>query len=423
MQSSINETNADSMYYQIWRSAFEDTVIHIGMLQEMEKAGYKAPEAVVDKEVAQLPLFQDESGRFSPARYRRLDNTTRMSLWREVQDSIAEEYYKAAITGLRVPSKEGEFIRDMALRERSFDMAVLPFSSYPVWEVAAYAQANPDLFKVTHLSKITIASSEREAQQVLASIQDGTITFEDAAKNQSMDTYAERGGDMGPKMAYELTSEVPDAGERETVIGTAQGEISPIVKVPTGWAFFRAEEAPYPVNREDTAFLDKIRTYILDLERGRVEDWLINQANEFSAAVKASDFDNALVEWDLEKRSFGPLPLNYGGVDLFTSLASLAVTELGGADSNEDFWRKAFFTELNTPADPLVLGNNVLVLYPKEETVKDEAEAETIKTVYDSYWLSYNAERSLRTFFTTNEKLEDNFMAVYLQNFLMQQFT
>jgi hypothetical protein len=418
MQSSMNETNYDSMNYQIWRSAFEDTVIHIGVLQETEKAGYKAPEAVVDKAVAQLPMFQDESGRFSPARYRQLDNSARISLWREVQDSIAEEHYKTAVTGLRVPSTEGDFIRDMALRERSFDMAVLPFSSYPASEVAAYAETNPNLFRVTHLSKITINSGEREAQQVLASIQDGTITFEDAAKNQSMDTYAERGGDMGPKMSYELTTEVPDEAERETVIRTALGQISPIVKVPTGWAFFRTEEAPTPVNTEDTAFLDRIRTYILDFERGRVEDWLINQANEFAADVKADDFENALSGRSLEKRSFGPLPLNYGGIDLFTSLASLSIAELSGADSNENFWKYAFFTELNTPSEPLVMGNYVVVLYPKEETIKEASEAETIKTVYDSYWLSYNAERSLRTFFITNDKLEDNFMSVYLQTFM-----
>jgi hypothetical protein len=418
MQNSINETNYQSMEYQIWRTAFEETVVHIGILQEMEKAGYKAPETVVDRTVAGLPQFQDESGRFSPARYRQLDSASRISLWREVQDSIAEEQYKTAVTGLRVSSTEGDFIRDMALRERSFDMALFPFSSYPNEEVAAYAQTNPDLFRVTHLSKITINSGESEARQILASIQERTVTFEDAAKNQSMDSYAERGGDMGVKMAYELASEVPDAQERETVIGTVRGAISPIVKVPSGWAFFRAEEAPYPVNTEDTASLDKIRTYILDFELGRVEDWLINQANEFVSAVKAGDFDSVLEERNLEKRSFGPLPLNYGGVDLFTALASVSVAELSSAESNENFWKSAFFTDLNTPADPIVLGNNVVVLYPKEETIKDTADAESIKTAYDSYWLSYNAERSLRTFFITNENLEDNFMTVYLQNFM-----
>jgi hypothetical protein len=417
LQGSVNDTNYDSINYQIWRSAFEDTVIHIGALQEMEKAGYKAPEAVVDKAVAQL--FKDESGRFSPARYRQLDNSARISLWREVQDSLATDRYRSAITGLRIPSKEGDFVRDMALNERSFDMAVLPFSSYPAEEVAAYATANPDLFRVTHLSKITVNSGEREAQQVLASILDGTITFEDAAKNQSMDIYAERGGDMGPKMAYELASEVPDEGERETVIGTAPGEISGIVKAASaGWAFFRTEEAPIPVNVEDTSFLDRIRTYILDFERGRVEDWLISQAEEFAADVKAGDFDDVLAARGLEKRSFGPLPLNYGGIDLFPSIASMSVAELNGAESNENFWKYAFFTELHTPSAPLVMGNYVVVLYPKEETVKEESEVETIKTMYDSYWLSYNAEQSLRSFFINNEKLEDNFLSVYLQTFL-----
>jgi hypothetical protein len=417
MQNSISENNYQMANYQIWREAFEETVIHTGILDEMKSAGYKAPENVVDREVARLPQFQ-ENGRFSITRYRKMDNTTRIALWREVQDSFTEQRYRSDITGLRIPSKEGAFIRAMAERERRFTMAVLPFSTYPNEEIAAYALAHPELFRITHLSKITVNSSDREARQVLASIKDGTRTFEEAAQAQSQDSYADRGGDMGSKMAFELSSEVPDAQEREGVIATAPGEYSPIVKVPSGWAFFRIEEASYPSNAEDPLILDKIRTYMMDFERGHVEDWLIGQAREFSAALAESDFDSALAEKEgLEKRSFGPVPLNYGGLDLFTTLASQSVTELLSAESNENFWRIAFSTPLNTPSEPLVIGNTVLVLYPEEEIIKDEAALGNIETIYSSYWISYNADQNLRSYFLNNGKLDDKFMSVFLQYF------
>jgi hypothetical protein len=426
MQSSLNEGNYQMMEYQIWRGAFEETAVHTGILQEMKRAGYAAPEEVVDREVAQLPDFQ-ENGRFSVSKYRRLDNTTRISLWREVQESIAVEHYRADISNLRISSKEADFIAAMASRERSFDMVAFPLNSYPDAEVTAYAAANPDLFRVTHLSKITINSSEREAQQVLASIQDGTITFEDAARTHSQDSYAEKGGDMGLKLAYELSSEIPDTQERTAVIALAKGAYSSIVKVPSGWAFFRVEEDPYPVNTEDQALFEKIRAYISDFERGRMEDWLINQAREFIAAVNESGFDLeanrspfdiAAAAKGLTKQSFGPLPLNYGETDLFTTLSSLSVPELASAGSNENFWRTAFFTALNTSSEPLVIGNNVVVLYPREETGKEDSEIENIKTMYTSYWLSYNTDQSMRSYFLSSDKLEDRFMAVFLQYFL-----
>lgn len=406
----------------VWQDAYQGTVAHVAILKEMEKAGYTPPAQRVDQEMAQLPDFQ-ENGRFSITRYRELDNTTRMAVWRQIQDSITEERYTADIMGLKISSGETSFIGAMASPKRSFDMAVFPLSAYPDTEIAAYASANADLFRVTHFSLITISSNEQEAQKILDSIKDGTTTFEDAARTYSLDSYAERGGDMGIKMAYELSTEIPDAGERDAVIRTARGEYSPIVKVPSGWAFFRAEDAPYPADIGDTSLQEKIRSYMTGFERGRIEDWLINEAQDLIVQIRETDFDTALTQKGLEKRSFGPLPLNYGGdtiyysgYSLLTSLASFSVPEFiyTGVDTNENFWQEAFFTPLNTPANPLVLGNYVVVLYPREEIPEDEGAIDTIETSYSSYWLSYITSRGIRSHFLKSDKLEDRFENTFI---------
>jgi hypothetical protein len=390
----------------------------------MKQAAYTAPEAVVDREVAALPQFQ-ENGRFSVSRWERMDKISRLALWREVQESIAKRHYLEDMTGLRVPSAEGDFIKNMTILERSFGLAVFPLSSYPDEEIRSYASSEPDLFRITHLSRITINSSEREAQQVLDSIKDGTKTFEEAARTQSQDTYADRSGEMGIRMAYELTSDVPDSQERESVIAALPGDYSPVVKVPTGWAFFRAEEAVYPADTTDTANLDKIRSYINQFERGRIEDWLLEQARLFTVAAEDQDFDTALEAWGMQKRDFGPLPLNYGGVTIdyqgvnqFPTLSAQSISELIPAETNENFWRTAFFTPLGSPSEPLVIGDNVVVLYPREETTKDAEDTEGIAAFY-STWISNNAETSLRSHFTSNEKLEDRFFQTYLQYLLL----
>ncbi|MDR3116129.1 MAG: SurA N-terminal domain-containing protein [Treponema sp.] len=413
-QSSMRDTNYQITNYQIWREAFEETVIHTAILDEMNQTGYKVPPEVVDREVAQLPQFQ-ENGRFSTSKYRALDTTSRMALWRQVQDSITKTYYQQDIEELRISSQEKAFIRAMASPKRSFSMAVLPLRAYPDTELIAYAAAQDALFRVIHLSCITITSSEREAQQIRSTISDGTSTFEEAAQTYSQDTYAERSGDMGIKMAYELTPEVPDEQARESLIHLAKGDLSPLVKVSRGWAFFRAEEASYPADTGDAALLDKIRTYIMEYERGRVEDYFITEAESFRAAVRESSFPDALIQKGLLERTFGPLPLNYGEVPIFTGLSSFSVPELSGAGSNELFWQTAFSTPLNTPSQPLVLGNTVVVLYPSEEIAEDETNGEYIETAYASYWMSSFINQNLRDYFLSNKKLEDRFFDIYLK--------
>lgn len=419
-QSSINDSNYQLMSYQIWRAAFEETVIHTGILQEMEAAGYAPPAEVVDREVAQLPMFQ-ENGRFSAARYQELDNNTRLTLWRQVRESIAEEYYKADVTGLLKPSQEGAFISRMASPQRTFDMTAFSIDDYPDSEITAYAGENADLFRVTHFSKITVNSSEREARQILDSIKAGTTTFEDAAKTHSQDSYAEKGGDMGIKLAYELTVEAPAAEDRETLLALGKGEYSDLIKLDSGWAFFRVEDIPYPADTGDSATLEKVRSYIREFERGRMEDWTIARAEEFIAQAAESGFDGAVIERSLEKRSFGPVPVNYGEVDLFTTLGSFSVGEISGASSDENFWRTAFSTPLDTLSSPLVLGNNVLVLFPREESGADESASRNIESLLSSYWLSSNAEQTIRSFFLNNEKLEDRFFETFLRYFWPQE--
>jgi hypothetical protein len=292
-------------------------------------------------------------------------------------------------------------------------MAAFSLQSYPETELNAYALAHPEFFQVIHLSQITVTSSEQEAQQIRSTIEAGTVTFEEAARTHSQDAYAERGGDMGIRMAYEFNADVPDTGDRDDLMKLAKGALSPIVKVATGWAFYRVEDDPRPADTSDAGLLEKIRSYIMNYERGQVEDFFLKEADAFSAEVTEQGFDEALSQRGLEKRHLGPLPINYGGTPLFNSLANSAVSEIANADTNENFWQTAFSTPLLTPSKPLVIGTHVVVLYPLEETQADETNTAYMETAYTSYLLSYFMEENLRTYFLNNKKLEDRFWDAY----------
>jgi hypothetical protein len=418
-QSTIDSENYSYMGYQIWREAFEAAAVHTAMLQEVKKAGYEAPSKIVDRDVAKLPQFQ-ENGRFSPALYKQLDSNRQLSLWRQVQEDIAKEHFRSDVSGLLTPEAEGEFIGKMASVQRNFDMAVFPVDSYPDEEYAAYAEDNAGLFRSVYLSIISVGSSEKEAKKVLDSITGGETTFEDAARAHSTDGYADRGGDMGIKMVHELLIDIPDEDVRETATALGKDQYSGVLKTSSGWSFFLARDAAQEADMEDPAVMDKVRSYVRNYERGRMENWAIARAEEFIALTNDSGFEEALSQTEIESRSFGPVPVNYGNVDLFVTLSSQSVSEISGAATNEDFWVTAFSTQVETPSRPVVQGGNVLVLFPTAETEAEESAIEGITSTVNGYWLRYMAEQSMYQYFLASPKMKDNFFDVYFRLFMNQ---
>jgi len=416
-QDSMNSENYSYANYQIWREAFEAAVIHTAMLQEMKKTGYIAPEKIVDRNVAKLPQFQ-ENGRFSQALYRRMDENQRLSLWRQIQEETAKDHFRSDATGLLAPAAEGEFIGKMAAVQRSFDMAVFSVDAYPESEYAAYIEERADLFRSIHLSMISVNSNEKEAKQILTTIKNGETTFEDAARSYSKDGYADRGGDMGIKMIHELSIDIPEEEARNKVIALAKDEYSDIIKTGSSWAFFYANDTIQDADPSDPAVMDKVRSYVRNYERGRMEDWAVAQAESFVALANETSFADALTAQGIQKRSFGPIPLNYGSVDLFTTLSSQSVTELASSDSDENFWKTAFSTPIESPSKPVVQGSNVLVLLVTEETEIEAEAIDSIVSIFNSYWLSYATQSALQQHFMNSPKLEDKFLDIYFRYFM-----
>jgi len=416
-QNNTDSDNFGYMGYQIWREAYEGAAIHTAILQEMKRAGYTAPVKKVDREVAALPRFQ-ENGRFSAALYNKTDNNERLSIWRQLQEEIAQRHFRSDVTGLLKPGAEAEFIGRMESLQRSFKMTVFDVDAYPDEEYEAFARENANLFRGARLSMITISSSEREARQVLNSIKNGETTFEDAARAHSKDMYADRGGDMGMKMFHELSVDIPEDETRDIVISLGKGDYSNVIKTEAGWFFFRCEEAAQEADLGDPAVMEKVKSYLRNFERGRMENWAIEKANGFIALANERGFDEALSLQGLQSRNFGPVPVNYGNVELFTTLPSQSVPGLAGTADNEDFWKAAFSTPVGKPSRWIVQGNNVLVLLPVEEIEAEASRQDTVASNFSAYWLDNLIGQSMQQYFLNSPKMEDKFTDVYFRTFI-----
>jgi hypothetical protein len=407
---------------QVWRQAYEMAVTHTAILQMMKRSNYSVPEKTVDRQVAQLPQFQ-ENGRFSSALYNQMSDSSRLTLWRQVQDELAKQtYYSDFLYGLMVSSGEADFIGEMNSIMRSFEMVSYSLDNYPESEYQSYAREKADLFRTVHFSKISVNSSEREAKKILDSIKNGAITFEDAARAQSQDSFASKGGDTGIRYYYEIESEIPNVTDREVIINLRRGEVSDCFNIDGSWVIFRIEDDIKPANFNDYTVMDRVKSYLRNFDRGRMEDWAVAQINEFIRDAQDSGFDNAALQWNLDKYSFGPLSLNYAGVELFTALESFSDSgipqqDLQSLSRNENFWKIAFSAKLNTPSQPLVQGNNVLVFFPVEEINIDEAAIESVASAYKFYWVNMLAEQSLQPYFINNPRLDDRFWDTFFKYF------
>ncbi|MDR0323024.1 MAG: SurA N-terminal domain-containing protein [Treponema sp.] len=428
-QSLGSDINNFQAQIDIWREAYAYAVEDTAVLQIMKKSNYSVPEKVVDRRVAQLSQFQ-ENGRFSTVLYNRLSNSERLALWRQVQDELTKStFYNDFTNGLLVPSREADFVGRMTQIRRTFEMVSFDIESFPDSEYLGFARENPDLFNSIHLSKISITSSERDARRVLESIKSGAVTFEDAARAQSKDGYADRGGDMGIHYNFELEYDIPNLADRNNIFNLRRGEMSDVMYINDIWVFFRAEDASKPANLEDEAVMQKIKSYFRSYNRGRMEDWAIAQARSFISDAETFGLDNAVNRWGIRKAGFGPLPLNYGNVDIFTSYysyyggvdiynfnESFAVLGLSQVDirdlsNNENFWRTAFSTRINTPCEPIVQRSKVIVFFPVEET-KDEDAALITASAY-SYWVSLKVQNSFFSYFFYNPRMDDRFYNIY----------
>jgi peptidyl-prolyl cis-trans isomerase D len=422
-KQGLTEDNFQLFAYQVYRGAFERTVLRLGALDEAKRSGMSVTEPWLDKKVAESESFQ-EDGKFSARKYHDASLGEKLRVRTGIRDDTMYRSYFSDLLGVSPSSKELAFVKDMSKDTRTVQYAAFPLSKYPDTEVESWGKAHADLFRGISLSRITIESSEADAKKLLKNIQDGKTTFDAAAKASSKDAFASKGGLAGSKLFYEIASEFADKAEAEKVAALKKGELSPVVKTSSGaWAFFKAEADAAAADFSQGSVVAAVRGYLNGRERGVIEDWAIAQAKAISSS---GSFDAAVKKAGATVKTFGPFPLNYGDLSvsfygqnapLFKSIETKDNPELAGASTNEKFLSAAFSLAPGAVSDPFVLGDNVIVLKGKEAgTLKDDQTA-MIDYAYPLVFQN-GASSEVRDLFMKSPKLKDNFGPVFGKYFV-----
>jgi len=413
-QSLRDNGNTGSLEMQLrlaWREAFNRTVLHTAVLQQMDRSEARVSEARVDELIAQDPRFQI-NGRFDSDEYSSVSSQERFSLRTYHRETaLFDLFVNDVLNGVPSTEAEREFVASMASPQRSFEIVRFPFSEFPDEQVAAFGKDNPELFSRLHLAIVSLAE-ESEAEQIRERAVAGE-PVSDLARTYSRDLYADQGGEIGVSWSHEIQRDLTDPAEISALLSLTEGDVSPVLETGSGWSFFQAladpvdyEEQATPEPTEELA--SELRAYMEIYEQGRIQDFTRAGAEEFAALARETGFEAALEEGGREAIATGFFPINYGNVQLFESVQAAGIEDLSDAAYREEFFVAAFSLQEDQVSDPFVLRSSVVVMRLLEERDAPESDRSFVTDFYDMITQRFVADE-IETAYVDQEKLDDRF--------------
>jgi len=416
--SGYNQMDSKFLAFQVWKAAYDRTVVHVALLHEAKRAGISVSEDRLNDGILEYPEFLD-NGVFSLEKYRDTSESAKLSIRNSLQEEILKGYITDDVLSLRPSSRELNLIKSIAREERVIEYVEIPFSAFSDAEKAGYGRQNAAKFRRINVSRVTL-NDDKEAAAVLAKVNDGSLSFEEAAKTHSKDAWADQGGASGSRWGYEIDSELASAQDSSAVLALKAGEISSVYKMASGsWCFFRAESGASEPDFSSPDVLKAVWEYMNQWERGKIEEAAVARGKDFTSTASAKGFASTAVTSALPVLEAGPFPLNYG--DAFSSgsislFRKLSAKGLSGASSNEIFLTAVFSSQAGAISDPILLKDSVAVIRIKEIRPADEGSLELMGFYYP-YLFSQDREMELYDHFLKSPKLKDNFMAAYTHIF------
>lgn len=412
-QFNQGNSNMELQRQLVWRQAFEQTAVQVGLKREAEKAGIVVTDAKIDRELVNHSAYQRD-GKFSEEAYRVTSSAERFRYRKDTESQLLiEQYAQDRVQGAMLSTATKEFIAGMEYPQRKFSFVTFTDADYPQSLVAEYAAQNKGLFRTVDVSRITVTSSEGDANKVRDEAVKGEKAFADLAKTYSKDSLAESGGAMGVRYVYELKSEITKADDLDKLLALTKGAISSVIKGEKSWTIYKMNTPATDADLSSSDTLAVVRAYITQNERGLLEDNLEAQAKSFSDEA-SKGFDGAAKKLGKTVVTSKWVSLNFGNHDLFPSMTEASDDQtFRGLASNDDFFKKAFRLERGQVSAPILASPAVLVV--RLDDVKTAPEANETAVSADAVESSNLSERNseLRKAILSPPKFQDQFQTTF----------
>lgn len=416
-QYSGSDANQTQALYQIWKSAYDSTVLFTAVNQLASKAGIIAADDVVKRAIIESGAY-DKDGKFDVKTYQDASAERKASVEKSIRRGLPYQIVIDDVGTVLSASSEVDYIAEMAGNGRTFRYLSLNPALYPDELASQYALQNKQLFYSMDMSIISMDSQEN-AQAVYDSIVGGETSFEEAATQNSLDSYAAEEGKVGRLYYYGLVSNFKNADEAVSLLSAKSGDVLGPFEANGAWAIYKLNSTPEEADYASEELLASVKAYLATSDSDIIDTYLADLAADLQAEAASKGLEEVALEQDLSLVDVSATPYNLGESQYmsnfsYTDNAGL----LANAASNEDVAKQLYTAEENTLLDPIKSGASYLLVETGED-VQDDTMGSYITMFYDYYSGTQNQQDFSQALYSS-DAFEDNFLTTFLNVVLGQ---
>ncbi len=411
--SGVDQTQA---LYQIWKSAYDSTVIFTAINELASKAGIIAADDVVNRAIINSGAY-NKDGKFDVATYQKASAERKANVEKSVRRSLPYQIVVDDIGTVLSSSAEAEYIATMAGSGRTFRYLAVNQNQYPNELASQYALQNKQLFYTMDLSIISTETAE-QAKSVYDSIMNGQTTFEAAAVANSLDSFAAEGGKVGQIYYYGITTNFKNADEALALLSAKDGDVLGPFEANGSFSLYQVNSAAVESDYASESTLASVKAYLAVNDSALIDTYLSDLAKSWVETAKAEGLDEVAFQNGLEIVAVGATPYNAGKSSYMSDFTYTDPSGLLRSAATGDVAKQLYTTEPNTLLDPIKVGSSYLLLEVGEDT-QDEGMTSYLSMFYDYYSGSQNQQDFSQALYTS-DAFQDNFLTTFLTVILGQ---
>ncbi|MDX9916116.1 MAG: SurA N-terminal domain-containing protein [Sphaerochaeta sp.] len=393
------------LLYQIWKGAYDSTVIHTAVNQLAKKAGIIASDEAVRRAIINSGAYHKD-GKFDVETYQKASADTKNRLETQVRNSFPFQIVVDDIGSVLSSKAEALYVASLAETGRSFSYVAITPVLYPNEAAVRYALEHERLFTSLDISIISL-TDENLALSLSKDILLGTTTFEEAAREHSLDSFAADGGAVGNLFYYAIEPNFTNSDDASLLLGAKDGDLLGPFESQGAWTIWRVNSQARQADYTDEATLNGIKAYIATYEGEMIEPWLDEFAQQLKSEAVANGLEEVALTHDLDLISVSSTPYNAAQS---TYMADLSYTDPAGllyrATSNTDVARSLYASAEHTLLDPIKV-NSSYILVETGSDERDEGMGSYISMFYDYLSGSQNQQDLTQALYTSDAHTND----------------
>jgi parvulin-like peptidyl-prolyl isomerase len=318
-QQQSEEPITEERNRELLRRALDTVIQRTLILQYADREGIRVSRDAVLSRIVEKGYYAGKGKKFDEQRYNETPQYMKDRIFKsEKEQLIIAMFVDDFITTPKISELELEQFYRFVDSGRKIEYVYLRYDDVPEEKLRRFYDENPRLFERAHVAHILIRDDEEKAEEIYLKVSEDPERFEEFAREESEDTTAEEGGDLGWFYRNDMVAEFS-----EVAFDLKKGEISAPVKTVFGYHIIKALEDSETQSYDDALFRIKkeyVSEYQEEVERQTSEksrrileavsldpDGFAKTVREFDLSPQRTDYISVEGQYILNEEQNVPL--------------------------------------------------------------------------------------------------------------------